>query len=74
MTGVTYDSLFGEPAQSGVPNAQGALLGAVPAFSHAPYEGDVERDARKCIGNDDTCEGWKSGGTDYCAGHRRGQK
>jgi hypothetical protein len=33
----------------------------------APYEG-----RNRCVANNDTCEGPKAKGTDYCVGHLRG--
>jgi hypothetical protein len=32
-----------------------------------PYMGD--RDSRKCIGNNDTCEAWKMTDGDFCVAH-----
>lgn len=46
----------------------------VAFFSTQPYVGDrrpAPRDPKKCVGNGGTCEGFKSGGTDYCVGHRK---
>ena len=31
------------------------------------------RAENKCIGNDHTCNAYKSGGTDFCSGHRKAQ-
>ena len=31
------------------------------------------RDLKKCRGNDDTCEGFRALGTEYCQGHLRSQ-
>lgn len=41
------------------------------AFSTTPYRPPKARDPRHCIGNDDTCKGFKSGDTDFCSGHRK---
>ncbi len=38
------------------------------AAPSGPYVG-----RNRCIGNDDTCEGPKAKGTDYCVGHLRSQ-
>lgn len=46
-------------------------------FSTVPYRGPeamAKRDERKCVGNDNTCKAWKSGGTDFCVGHLKGQE
>lgn len=41
--------------------------GSVPYFSTVPYK--PARDPRMCTGNNNKCKGWKTGGTDLCAGH-----
>jgi hypothetical protein len=43
--------------------------GARIAAASAPYIG-----RNRCIANDDTCEGPKAKGTDYCVGHLRSKK
>lgn len=46
--------------------------GSVPYFSTQPYRPVGEkslRNPKSCIGNSNMCKGWKSAGTDYCAGH-----
>ena len=52
----------------------------VQVAGSTPYTSGVEFDdpdfvplraANKCVGNDDTCNGYKSGGTDLCSGHRK---
>jgi hypothetical protein len=47
--------------------------GSVPYFAIQPYKPVGERSLRNpklCIGNNNMCKGFKSGGTDYCNGHR----
>jgi hypothetical protein len=43
------------------------IEGARLAAASAPYLGR----GNKCAGNDDTCEGMKAKGTDFCMGHLR---
>jgi len=57
-------TLYGEPV-SGVRPAS-AIAGSRLAAPSAPYLG-----RQRCIANDDTCEGPKAKGTDYCVGHLR---
>lgn len=40
-------------------------------FSTIPYRAPKVRDPKQCSGNDGTCKGFKSGGTDLCYGHRK---
>jgi hypothetical protein len=54
---------YGEPV-SGIRLAPSA--GAKIAAPSAPYIG-----RNRCIANDDTCEGPKAKGTDFCVGHLR---
>jgi hypothetical protein len=44
------------------------VQGAKIAPASAPYIG-----RNRCIANDDTCEGPKAKGTDFCVGHLRSQ-
>ena len=57
-------TLYGEPTtkHSRLAHAEGARL-AAPS---GPYIG-----RNRCIANDDTCEGPKARGTDFCIGHLR---
>jgi hypothetical protein len=57
-------TLYGEPVKGIRPAA--AQTGSRLAAASAP---DVGRN--RCIANEDTCEGPKSKGTDYCIGHLR---
>lgn len=45
--------------------------GSIPYFSTIPYKAPVLRSPKLCIGNGNKCAGWKSAGTDYCAGHQK---
>lgn len=56
-------ALYGEPVSS---QRLAAVSGAKLASGSAPYLG-----RGKCMGNDDTCEGPKAKGTEYCIGHLR---
>jgi hypothetical protein len=38
-------------------------------WSTTEYKAPEVRDARKCVGNDNTCKGWKAQGTKFCSGH-----
>jgi hypothetical protein len=62
---VPAQSYYGAPV-SGLRLAPTA--GAKIAAPSAPYIG-----RNRCIANDDTCEGPKARGTDYCIGHLRSQ-
>lgn len=44
-----------------------AVSGARPATASAPYVGR----GNKCSANEDTCEGIRAKGTEYCMGHIR---
>jgi hypothetical protein len=57
-------TLYGEPTtkHSRLAHAEGARL-AAPS---GPYIG-----RNRCIAKDDTCEGPKARGTDFCIGHLR---
>ena len=57
-------TLYGEPV-SGIRPAAHAP-GSKMATASAPYLG-----RNRCIANNDTCEGPKAKGTDYCVGHLR---
>ena len=57
-------TLYGAPV-SGVRPA-GKADGSRLAAPSAPYVG-----RNRCIANEDTCEGPKASGTDYCVGHLR---
>jgi hypothetical protein len=50
--------------------ATGSVTGAV---TPAPVDGVPYRNPRdkRCIANDDTCMGWATNGSAYCAGHAR---
>lgn len=64
MAGVPAYSLHGRPAvDSRLAHMDGARL-AAPS---APYLGR----GNLCAANEDTCEGRKAMGTDYCYGHAR---
>jgi hypothetical protein len=57
-------SLYGRPATE---NASLAFSrGAKPATASGPYVG-----RNRCIADNDTCEGPKAKGTDFCIGHLR---
>lgn len=57
-------TLYGEPVSGSRPAASAA--GARLAPGSAPYLG-----RNRCIANNDTCEGPKAKGTEYCIGHLR---
>jgi hypothetical protein len=57
-------------SQYGVPQTSSSLSsvsGAKLAAASGPYIGR----GNKCSGNDDTCEGMRAKGTEFCAGHMR---
>jgi len=58
-------ALYGKPV-TGLRLAH--IEGAKLAAPSAPYIG-----RNRCIANEDTCEGPKAKGTDYCVGHLRSQ-
>lgn len=65
MSGVPLYSYYGEPATR---NARQAYTeGARLAAASAPYVGR----GNKCAANEDTCEGRRAMGTNYCYGHAR---
>lgn len=47
--------------------------GTVAHFSTVAYKPPKVRNPKMCVGNDGTCGGWKSAGTNFCHGHLRGQ-
>jgi hypothetical protein len=57
-------TLYGEPVSGSRPAGQPS--GSKLATASAPYLG-----RQRCIANEDTCEGPKAKGTDYCIGHLR---
>jgi hypothetical protein len=56
-------ALYGQPVHS---QRLAPTDGAKLATASAPYLG-----RGKCMGNEDTCEGPKAKGTEYCIGHLR---
>lgn len=60
---VPAHALYGKPVSS---QRLAAIDGARLAAASGPYVG-----RNRCIANDDTCEGPKAKGTDYCIGHLR---
>lgn len=56
---------YGEPA-SRSSKPVGSAVGSKMAGPSAPYTG-----RNRCIANNDTCEGPKAKGTDWCIGHLR---
>jgi hypothetical protein len=67
MSSVPAHSYYGQPV-SGIRPAQ-AVDGAKIAPPSAPYVG-----RNRCIANNDTCEGPRAKGTEYCVGHLRAKK
>lgn len=57
-------TLYGEPVSGSRPASQ--VAGSKIAPGSAPFLG-----RQRCVANDDTCEGPKAKGTDYCIGHLR---
>lgn len=57
-------ALYGEPISGQRPAAQSD--GSKMAPGSGPYLG-----RNRCVANNDTCEGPKAKGTDYCIGHLR---
>lgn len=62
---VPAHALYGKPVDG---YRVAAVEGARLAAASGPYVG-----RNRCIANDDTCEGPKAKGTDYCIGHLRSQ-
>jgi hypothetical protein len=60
---VPAHALYGKPVTG---QRLASIDGARLAAASAPYEG-----RNRCMANDDTCEGPKAKGTDYCIGHLR---
>lgn len=60
------------PAYSyhGVP-AGGSRLASIDGARIAPPSGPYVGRGNKCVANDDTCEGMRAKGTEYCMGHLR---
>ena len=58
-------ALYGEPVTG---YRLAPTTGAKIAAPSAPYIG-----RNRCTANDDTCEGPKAKGTDFCVGHLRSQ-
>ena len=58
---------YGVPVQGIRPSAN--VPGSKLASASAPYLGR----GNFCSANDDTCEGRKAKGTDFCMGHLRGR-
>jgi hypothetical protein len=56
--------MYGRPAGA---SRQSTVAGARLAAASAEYVGR----GNKCSANDDTCEGAKAKGTDFCVGHLR---
>lgn len=61
---VPAHSLYGRPATDMRLNM---VADARIAAASAPYVGR----GNKCVGNDDTCEGSRAKGTEFCMGHLR---
>lgn len=64
MTKQLAHTLYGAPVSGIRPASQ--QDGSKLAPGSGPYLG-----RNKCIANEDTCEGPRAKGTDYCAGHLR---
>jgi len=64
MTFKTVNALYGTPVMGSLPVNQSA--GSKIQVGGVPYLG-----RQRCIANDDTCEGPKAKGTEYCIGHLR---
>lgn len=60
-------SMYGAPVTGQRP--AGASEGSKPAPGSGPYIG-----RNKCVAKEDTCEGPRAQGTEYCVGHLRSQK
>jgi len=66
-------SFYGAPADVTTPTQSvNGIEVALVKLSDAPlpYEGD-KRSEKKCVADENTCEGWKAKGTPYCMGHLR---
>lgn len=61
-------AMYGKPVD-GYRQAAQSLAGARLQIGGGEYTG-----RNRCIANDDTCEGPKAKGTDYCIGHLRNKK
>lgn len=66
MSKTPSHALYGEPVSGIRPAAQ--TEGSRLAPASAPYIG-----RNRCVASNDTCEGPKAKGTDYCAGHLAAQ-
>lgn len=75
---VAYDVAFVDGDVGGDMRSTVMSDGTVPFFSTRPHVKPEakpkapERSDKKCVGNDNTCGGWKARGTDYCIGHLNG--
>ena len=67
MNQVAAHAYYGQPVTGIRPAAQ--QDGSKLAAPSAPYVG-----RNRCIANDDTCEGPRAKGTEYCVGHLRSVK
>jgi hypothetical protein len=72
---VAYDTAFADEDTVGSDRAM-MTEGSVPWFSSIDDVGNAraaaekaQRSPKKCHGNDQTCNGWKARGTDFCVGH-----
>ena len=73
MTVRNYNAPAGSTVQGNI-RASNNVAGARPALesmTSMPYE---DPRAKRCIGNDNTCKGFKTKGSDYCVGHGRAFK
>jgi len=68
MSSKLAHTLYGEPSTRDAKLADSAA-GSRPAPVGSPYVG-----RNRCIANEDTCEGPRAKGTDYCIGHIRSLK
>lgn len=68
---VAYDTAYADEGHE----AYNTSEGTVPYFSTIPYKepGVVVRSPKQCIGNNDTCRGFKCKGTEFCVGHLKAQ-
>lgn len=67
-------TFYGEPQtlNNSTQTINGREVRVAPSYdSTTPYKGPPERNPKKCVGADYTCNGWKAKGTDFCVGHLR---